>query len=134
MLPRENYLFGCTRSKSNQSSVPADLTIASDFSFVFNARWVRAKCCVDPLRPRRYTAQWWRRHWERTDILQVDVCDAMPDGWQTWLDWVNMIAPDNQSEIKALEADRGTNLAYVRLVGRRQYNVKRCLGGTETDR
>jgi hypothetical protein len=58
----------------------------------------------------------------------------MPDGWQTWLDWVNMIAPDNQSEIKALEADRGTNLAYVRLVGRRQYNVKRCLGGTETDR
>ena len=71
-----------------------------------------------------HTAQWWRRHWERTDILHVDVCDAMPDGWQLWLDWLKVIAPDNQSEIKALEADHGTNLGYVRLVGCRQDNVK----------
>jgi len=71
-----------------------------------------------------HTAQWWRRHWERTDILHVDMCDAMPDGWQLWLDWIKVIAPDNQSEIKALEADHGTNLGYVRLVGRRQDNVK----------
>jgi len=56
--------------------------------------------------------------------VHVDVCDAMPDGWQLWLDWVKVIAPDNQSETKALEADHGTNLGYVRLLGRRQDSVK----------
>jgi hypothetical protein len=33
-----------------QSSVPADLTLASDLVFVFNASRVRLECCVDPLR------------------------------------------------------------------------------------
>jgi hypothetical protein len=33
MLARENCLFGCPRSKPSQSSVPAGLTLASDFGF-----------------------------------------------------------------------------------------------------
>ena len=35
-----------------------------------------------------------------------------------------MIAPDNEAEIKALEADRGRYLGYVRLVGRRNGQTK----------
>jgi len=35
MLPRENYLFGCARSEPSQISVPAGLTLASDFGFCF---------------------------------------------------------------------------------------------------
>jgi hypothetical protein len=42
----------------------------------------------------------------------------MPDGWQLWLDWHKVVTPDNQSEIEALEADRGKFLGHVRLVGR----------------
>jgi hypothetical protein len=38
MLARENYLFGCTRSKPSQSSVPAGLTLASDFAFCFQCQ------------------------------------------------------------------------------------------------
>src|SRR5450631_3821131 len=38
MLPQENYLFGCTRSKSSQGSVPAGLALASDFSFCFQCK------------------------------------------------------------------------------------------------
>ena len=30
MLPRRSDLFGCTRSKPSQGSVPGDLTLASD--------------------------------------------------------------------------------------------------------
>ena len=67
-----------------------------------------------------HSAAWWRRHWERTGIMDVDVADTMPDGWQLWLDWHRAVAPDNEAEIKALEADRGSNLGYVRLVGRRK--------------
>ena len=63
---------------------------------------------------------WWRRHWERTGIVSIDVADTMPDGWQRWLDWHQAVAPDNAAEIQALEADRGEYLGYVRVVGRRQ--------------
>ena len=71
-----------------------------------------------------HSTDWWRRHWGRTGILEVDVADSMPDGWQVWLDWHKANFPDNTVEIKALEADRGGFLGYVRLVGRRQAGVK----------
>ena len=55
-------LFGCTRSKPSQGSVPADLNQRAILAFVFNARWVRAECCVDPLRPPRLSGV--RLDWE----------------------------------------------------------------------
>lgn len=71
-----------------------------------------------------HSAPWWRRHWERTGIIDIDLADTMPDGWQRWLEWLRLIAPDNELEMRALEADRGSYLGYVRLVGRRQSHVK----------
>lgn len=52
--------------------------------------------------------------------MDIEVADTMSDGWQRWLDWHRVIAPDNEVEISALEADRGSSLGYVRLVGRRR--------------
>jgi SAM-dependent methyltransferase len=71
-----------------------------------------------------HSAAWWRRHWERTGIIDVELSDAMPDGWQVWLDWHKVVAPGNHPEISALEADRGSYLGYVRTVGRRQAAVQ----------
>jgi SAM-dependent methyltransferase len=71
-----------------------------------------------------HSASWWRRHWERTGIVAVERADTMPDGWQVWLDWHKAVAPDNATEIAALEADGGRYLGYVRLVGRRRDDVK----------
>jgi SAM-dependent methyltransferase len=71
-----------------------------------------------------HSATWWRRHWERTGIMDIELADAMPDGWQLWLDWHKVIAPDNRVEIDAVQSDRGTYLGYVRVVGRRRDNVK----------
>lgn len=56
--------------------------------------------------------------------MEIEQADDMPDGWQRWLDWHKVIAPDNRAEIEALENDRGRNLGYVRLVGRRSGQVK----------
>jgi SAM-dependent methyltransferase len=67
-----------------------------------------------------HSAAWWRRHWERTGIVEIDVADDMPDGWRRWLDWQRAIAPDNVAEIRALEADQGKTLSYVRVVARRR--------------
>ncbi len=67
-----------------------------------------------------HSAAWWRRHWERTRIMDIEYSDNLPDGWKYWLDWHRVIAPNNEAEIKALEADRGDYLGYVRVVGRRK--------------
>ena len=71
-----------------------------------------------------HSPAWWRRHWERTGIVDVEVADAMPDGWQAWLDWQRAAAPDNAVEIAALEADAGRYLGYVRMVGRRRGDAR----------
>jgi SAM-dependent methyltransferase len=70
-----------------------------------------------------HSASWWRRHWERTSIMDIDLADTMSDGWQRWLEWQRAGWPDNTVEIKALEADGGRFLGYVRLIGRRRSQV-----------
>jgi len=77
------------------------------------AWWEPSNCCL-------HSAAWWRRHWERTGILEIDVADTLPHGWQLWRDWQAAVAPENAVEIQAVEADRGSHLGYVRLVGRRR--------------
>ena len=67
-----------------------------------------------------HSGDWWRRHWERTGIMDIEVSDTLVDGWRLWLDWHLAIAPDNEPEIRALKADQGRYLGYTRLVGRRQ--------------
>ena len=71
-----------------------------------------------------HSAEWWRRHWGRTGIVDVELADTLPDGWQFWLDWQRAVAPDNATEIKAVTEDMGRYLGYVRVVGRRQGDVK----------
>ena len=70
-----------------------------------------------------HSPPWWRRHWERTGTVDVEVADALPDGWQLWLQWQREIAPDNLTELKAVEVDRGRYVGYIRTVGRRRPNV-----------
>ena len=41
-----------------------------------------------------------------------------------WLGWHKSAFPDNAAEIEALEADRGEYLAYIRVVARRQPEMK----------
>ena len=71
-----------------------------------------------------HSATWWRRHWEQSGIMDIEVADTMPDGWQMWLNWHRAIAPDNREEIQALETDRGRYLGYVRLIGRRRSDAQ----------
>ena len=67
-----------------------------------------------------HSADWWRRHWERTGIVTIDRADSMQDGWQAWLAWQRAVAPDNTIEIAAIEADRGRYVGYVLVVATRR--------------
>jgi SAM-dependent methyltransferase len=65
-----------------------------------------------------HSAAWWRQHWERTGILDITLADTLADGWRFWLDWLKIIAPQNMTEIRAVQTDAGSHLGYMRVVGR----------------
>ncbi len=65
-----------------------------------------------------HSAAWWRRHWEKTGLVTVEVADDMPDGWQAWLDWQRVSCPENTVELQAIEADQGRTMGYVRAIAR----------------
>lgn len=67
-----------------------------------------------------HSAAWWRRHWERTGLVDVEQADTLPEGWQYWLRWHRAVCPENTIEMTALEADQGRHLGYVRQVARRR--------------
>jgi len=71
-----------------------------------------------------HSAAWWRRHWEKTGIVQIDVADSMPDGWRHWIAWHREIAPNNRLELETLAADQGQWLTYVRVIARRLQSVE----------
>jgi SAM-dependent methyltransferase len=71
-----------------------------------------------------HSAEWWRRHWARTGLVDVVSADSLADGWRLWVDWQRQIAPDNAVELAAIEADAGRYLGYVRAVGRRRAGVE----------
>ena len=70
-----------------------------------------------------HSAAWWKRHWEKTGLVDVELSDAMPDGHHVWIDWHRSVCPDNTTEISAVETDAGRTLGYVRTVARRRTDV-----------
>ncbi|MFF5176387.1 SAM-dependent methyltransferase [Micromonospora sp. NPDC000089] len=69
--------------------------------------WEPSLACLHP-------PLWWRQHWQRSGLVDVQSVGNMADGWLRWLDWQYAIAPDNITEIEALKADAGRYLGYVR--------------------
>jgi hypothetical protein len=67
-----------------------------------------------------HSAEWWRRHWERTGIVEIELADSMPDGWKLWSHWQRTAWPHNTSEIEMIERDAGRWFTYIRVVGRRR--------------
>jgi SAM-dependent methyltransferase len=79
--------------------------------------WEPGMCCL-------HSAAWWRRLWDRTGIVTIELADTMPEGWKSWLEWQRAVAPDNAIEIDAMEADAGRYMGYVRLLGRRRAEAR----------
>jgi cyclopropane fatty-acyl-phospholipid synthase-like methyltransferase len=67
-----------------------------------------------------HSVAWWRRHWERTGLVEIEIADTMPDGWRLWSAWHRETAPFNTAEIEAIENDAGRHMGYIRLTARRK--------------
>ncbi len=80
------------------------------------AWWEPSMSCLHP-------AAWWRTHWQRSGIADVELADELADGWKYWLQWQHVICPENAVELKAVEADAGRFVGYARAVCRRKPDV-----------
>ena len=73
-----------------------------------------------------HTADWWRQHWGKTGLVDVEIADVLPDGWRDWIQYERacdeagtLLFP---SEEETLAEDAGRYLALVRVVARRLEN------------
>lgn len=72
------------------------------------------KACVGWEAIAWHTADWWRFHWEITELVTVTSARLQEDGWADWLRWTRAgNSPDRDSVIAMLEADRGELLSFA---------------------
>lgn len=71
---------------------------------------------------------WWRSHWERTHLVDVETADWLEDGWRDWLRWDELTLahgtaplPDEAARsIAVLREDAGRTLGFSRVIARRR--------------
>ena len=72
-----------------------------------------------------HTIDWWRRHWERTGLVDINIADTLEDGCDIWLQFnrarweAGNRSEDLKSDIEVMEADRGTYMGWARLIARK---------------
>jgi cyclopropane fatty-acyl-phospholipid synthase-like methyltransferase len=71
---------------------------------------------------------WWRRHWQKTGLVDVEIADTLADGWKLWLEWNEVCAQFGRQnladvvrrEAEMLRVDAGRTLGFTRLIARRR--------------
>ncbi|TCC23856.1 methyltransferase domain-containing protein [Kribbella speibonae] len=70
-----------------------------------------------------HSPDWWRRHWEKTGLVTVEVADQLPNGWQDWLQWNEACDEDGgtpgREEARMLHTDGGRTLGLTRVIAHR---------------
>lgn len=69
-----------------------------------------------------HSPAWWKRHWERSGVVTVELADLAPDGWRLWMQsdlmWSERLnKPADEADMLAVDA--GKTLGLVRMVARR---------------
>ncbi len=98
-----------------KSGVPEYLTRRQKSGAVF---WDPAECFSF------HTPAWWRNHWEKTGLVDVEHAGLIEDGWRLWLSWEE--ARDGggfsgfPSDAEAIREDAGKHLGFAVVVGRKR--------------
>jgi SAM-dependent methyltransferase len=70
---------------------------------------------------------WWRTHWEKTGMVDVETADWMPDGWKLWLRWLEICrqvgARSSAEQAEMLRIDAGRYLGFTRVVAQRRASI-----------
>jgi cyclopropane fatty-acyl-phospholipid synthase-like methyltransferase len=70
---------------------------------------------------------WWRRHWEKTGLLEVERADTLENGWKLWLEWNELcvrygrqkLATLAHREAEMLRVDNGRTFGFTRAIAKR---------------
>jgi cyclopropane fatty-acyl-phospholipid synthase-like methyltransferase len=71
-----------------------------------------------------HSPDWWRSHWAKTGLVDVEAAEMMPNGPRHWLDWLEICMAKEggedghpaKSDADMLRADEGQLLGFVRVV------------------
>ncbi|TDO36329.1 methyltransferase family protein [Kribbella sp. VKM Ac-2527] len=69
-----------------------------------------------------HTADWWRFHWEITELVDVTSARLQENGWRDWLTWSRAVSARNgtpDATVEMLEADQGEYLTFALLTARK---------------
>lgn len=61
---------------------------------------------------------WWRGHWARSGLVEVEHADLVPDGWRHWAQ-SDRGSGDAADRVAAVTEDAGRTLGFTRMVARR---------------
>lgn len=79
-----------------------------------------------------HTAEWWRFHWEITELVTVTSARLQQDGWRDWLLWARAVAEhtgdragrrNRQAVIDMLTTDGGEFLTFAMMTARKNNNA-----------
>jgi hypothetical protein len=69
-----------------------------------------------------HSPAWWRRHWQKTGQVTVDLADWLPGGWHDWLRWNDVCDRDRGvagEDAAMLREDGGRLLGFTRVAAHR---------------
>lgn len=76
--------------------------------------------------PTFHSARWWRRLWEESGLVTVDLADSIPDGWGLWMRfleagaaWAGEGTAADQPDAAMLLSDTNRNLGFTRVLATR---------------
>lgn len=87
-----------------------------DLPDYLDTRWVPDMCSY-------LSPEWWRTHWTRTGLVDVDVADMVPYGAEDWLRWLeacDLVGRGFEPDAEMLRADRGRLLGFTRVLAHRR--------------
>lgn len=75
-----------------------------------------------------HSSCWWRRHWAKTGLVEIEIADNLADGWQLWAEWNECCAEVGiglgggsvaAREAEMLRVDDGQTFTFTRVVAKR---------------
>jgi SAM-dependent methyltransferase len=68
-----------------------------------------------------HSPDWWRWHWEKTGLVDIEVADLVPGGWDLWMQYEQVAMQMlNREPYQPLIQDKGRYIGFPWLVARRK--------------